>query len=98
MVPSHAAGVKIGVSTRTKPFDIEVIANRADHLVADANDRMLPAAAQPQMAAVHQEIDAVVLRRDRIRIVLGDALHDFDARDVQFVAAGRALLFANCVR
>ena len=42
--------------------------------MADANDGVLPAAAQPQVPAIHQEFNAVLLRSDRIRIVFRDTL------------------------
>ena len=57
---------------------IEVVADRPDHLVPHPNDRVLPLAAQPQMPVVHQEIDAVLLGRDRIRIGFGHPLHDLE--------------------
>ena len=56
---------------------------------------MLAAAAQPQVAMVHQEIDAVILGRDRVRIGFRHALDDFGAFDVQLIASGRALLGAD---
>ena len=74
---------------------IEVIADAFDHLMTDRERRVLAAAAQPQVAMVHQEIDAVILGRDRIRIGLWHALHDFRVLDVEFIAAGRALLGAD---
>ena len=71
---------------------IEIIANAFDHFVAHANRRMLAAAAQPQVAMIHQEIDAVILRRDRIRVFFGNALQDIGAFDIELIAAGRARL------
>ena len=71
VVPSHAAGVKIGVSARMKPRLVEEVADRVDHFVADAQDRLLPRRADPQVAAIHQEVDAVLLRRDRVVLRLG---------------------------
>ena len=44
---------------------VEEVAHGVDHLVADAQDRLLPRRADPQVAAVHQVVDAVFLRRDR---------------------------------
>ena len=44
---------------------------------------------------VHQEIDAVLFGRDGIRIGFRHALHDLDAFDIHFEAAGRALLGAD---
>ena len=51
--------------------------------------------AQPEMAMLHQEIDAVLFRSDGIGIGFGDALHDLDIRDVEFIAAGSALIGAH---
>jgi hypothetical protein len=51
--------------------------------------------AQPQVAVVHQELDTVFLRRDRIGRLLRDALHQFRALDVHLVAARSALLGAQ---
>ena len=47
------------------------------------------------MAMLHQEIDAVLLGRDGVGLLLGHALHDFDVLDVELVAAGRALVGAD---
>ncbi len=46
---------------------VEIVANGPDHLVANAQDGVLPPAAQPQVPVIHQEIDAVLFGRDRIR-------------------------------
>ena len=51
--------------------------------------------ANPQMAVVEQEIDAVLFELNRIGLGFRDALHDFDVRDADFEAAGRARLGAN---
>ena len=44
---------------------------------------------------LHQEIDAVLLERDGVGIGLGNALHDLETLDVQFKAAGGALVGAD---
>ena len=44
---------------------------------------------------LHEEVNAVFLRRDRVRIAFGDALHDLDVGDVEFVAARRACVGAD---
>ena len=54
--------------------------------------RMLPFAAQPQVAMVHQEIDAMIFRSDRIRRSFGNALDHVDLFEIHFVAAGGARL------
>jgi hypothetical protein len=56
---------------------------------------VLPAAAQPQVTPVHQEIDPVLFGRDGIRIGFRDPLHHFGARDIQLITAVRPLLGAN---
>src|SRR6476469_1390109 len=53
---------------------IEVIADALDHLVTDTQNRMLAAAADPQVTMIHQKIDAVFLGRDGGRRGLRDAL------------------------
>ena len=70
---------------------VEEIARGLDDLGADAQDRRLARGAQPQVAMLHQEVDAVLLGRDRVRVVRIDALHDLRVADVDFVAAGGAL-------
>ena len=44
---------------------VEEVAHGVDDFVADAQDRLLARRADPQVAAVHQVVDAVLLRRDR---------------------------------
>ena len=69
---------------------VEEVADGVDDLVAHAQDRGLPLGADPQVAAIHQVIDAVLLRRDGIVVRFAD---DLEAVRDQFVAAGRARLF-----
>ena len=66
---------------------VEEVAHRVDDLVADPQDRLLPLAADPQMPAVEQVIDAVLLRRDGVVVRLAD---DLEALDVDLVSARRA--------
>jgi hypothetical protein len=56
--------------------------------VAHADDGVLALRAQPEMAVVHQEFDAVVLGRDGIGIGFGNLLQDLDGFDIHLVAAG----------
>ena len=56
---------------------------------------MLPLRPQPEMPVIHQELDAVLLGRDRIGIGFGNLLDDFHALDIHLVAALRARLRAN---
>ena len=44
---------------------------------------------------LHEEIGAVIFGRDGIGIGFGDALQDLDVGDVEFVAAGGALIGAD---
>ena len=71
---------------------VEEIARRLDDLRPNAQDRRLARRAQPQVAMLHQEIDAVFLQRDRVGIVFRDLLHHLHVADVQLVAAGGALV------
>jgi hypothetical protein len=75
-----------------EPARVEEVADGVDHLVAHAEDRLLALRADPEMPAIHQEVDAVLLRRDRIVLRLRD---DFERRDVDFVAARRARVGAR---
>ena len=75
-----------------KPRVVEEVADGVDHFVADAQDRLLPRRADPEMAAIHQVVDAVLFRRDRIVLRLGD---DLEAGDVELEAAGRARVGAD---
>ena len=52
---------------------VEVVAAGADDARAHAQDRVLARRAQPEVAVVHQEVGAVLLRRDRVLVRL---LHD----------------------
>ena len=74
---------------------IEIIADAFDHFVAHADGRVLAAAAQPQMAMIHQKIDAVILGRDGIRRLFRNALHNVRAFHVELVSARRARFFAD---
>ena len=47
---------------------------------------------------LHQEIDAVLLQRDRVRIGLGHALDHVDVLDIQLEPARRALVRPHLAR
>ena len=49
-----------------EPLIVEEIADRADHLVSHAQNRLLLLRPNPQVPAIEQVIDAVLLGRDRI--------------------------------
>ena len=53
---------------------VEEVADGVDHFVADAEDGLLPFAADPQVTAIEQEVDAVFLRRDGEVVRLADDL------------------------
>ncbi len=74
VVPSHAAGVKIGGVRQDEAAIVEEVADGVDDLVAHAEDRLLPLGANPQVPAIEQVVDAVLLRRDRIVVRLADDL------------------------
>ena len=74
---------------------IEKIAGGANDFCADTQNGSLALGAQPKMAVLHQEFDTVFFGSDGIRIGFGHALHDLDVRDVEFIAAGSALVGAD---
>src|SRR5207248_326192 len=55
--------------------------------VPDTHDRDLPRGTKPQMAMVQQEIDAVLLRLNRI--IDGALAEDRELRHTQLMSAGR---------
>ena len=74
---------------------VKVLRRRAHDLGANAQDGGLARRAHPEMAMLHQEVDAVLLERDGVGVGLGDALDDLDVFDIELEAAGRALVGAN---
>src|SRR5690606_38976110 len=68
---------------------LEVGVDGLDDAVADAHDGPLPLAPQPQVPVVHEELDAVRLRRDRV--VLG-AAEQLDGRRPDLEAADLPLV------
>ena len=84
VVPSQAAGVKIGVSQRMNPCALKKSRTCVDDLVPHPQDRRLALGTNPQVAAIQQVVDAVLLRRDRV-LVRGSV--DVDARHVDLVSA-----------
>ena len=71
---------------------VEEVANRVDHLVPHAQDRLLPRRADPEVTPIEQVVDAMFLRRDGevVRFVM-----DVEADDVDLVAARRARVGAH---
>ena len=54
---------------------------------ANAQDGRLPRRPHPQMPMLHQKIRAVLFRRDGIRRLLINQLHDFQIFNIQLIAA-----------
>ena len=74
---------------------IHEFAGGANGFGADAQDGSLARRANPEMAVIEQEIDAVFFQLNRIGSVVGHALHDFDRGDLNFEPARRALIRMN---
>src|SRR5580658_5101582 len=74
---------------------VEKIAGGANDFRAHPQDGCLTLRAQPKMAVLHQEIDAVFFGSDGVGSGLGHALHDLDVRDVELITAGGALIGAD---
>ena len=55
---------------------VKVLRGGAHDLGADAEDGGLARSADPEMAMLHEEVDAVLLERDGVGVGLGDALDD----------------------
>ena len=67
-------------------------------LRANAQDGRLARRANPEMAVIQQEIDAVFLELDRIGFIVRHALHYFDRGYLDFKTAGRALIGVDAPR
>src|SRR6185369_1276811 len=71
---------------------IEEISSRLNDLGAYPQNRCLARGTDPQMAMVHQEIDAMFLQRNRKRIVVLHALQDLHVRHIQLISARSAFV------
>ena len=71
---------------------VEEVTDRVDDLVADTQDRRLALGTNPQVAPVHQEINAVFLGRDGVVVRL---VHHLEGARDQLVATRRALVGAH---
>src|SRR5208337_984322 len=78
-----------------KAVGIKVLGGGAHDLGTNAEDGGLARGADPEMAMLHEEIDAMLLERDGIRVGLGDALDDLEVFDIELVTAGGALVGAD---
>ena len=75
-----------------EPARVEECPDGVDHLVTDAQDRLLALGAQPQVAVVQQVFDAMLLRGDGVVLRFADQLQ---VRHVDLVAARRARVRAH---
>ena len=71
---------------------VEEVRDRLLHLRADAQHGVLLRRAHPEVAQVHEEVDAVLLRRDRVVLRLAQ---DLDGRRRHLVPARGALVLAH---
>ncbi len=78
-----------------KAVGVEIFRRCAHDLGADAQDGRLARRADPQMAVLHEEVDAMLLERDGIGIGLGHALDDLDVFNIELKAARGALVGAD---
>src|SRR5262249_9252473 len=68
---------------------VQPLLRSGDHLGADAQQRVLLGRAHPQVAVLHQELDAVLLGLDRI---LRRDLDDLDVGDIKLIPARRTIV------
>src|ERR1035437_7579539 len=71
---------------------VKVFRSRAHDFGPDAENGGLARRADPKMAMLHEEVDAVLLGSDGVGVGLGDTLDDLEAFNVEFEAAGSALV------
>ena len=74
---------------------VEVLGCGAHDGGADAEDGGLARGAEPEVAVLHEEVDAVLFEGDGEGGFVGDALEDFDVFYVELVAAGGAAVGAD---
>src|SRR5205085_9071428 len=71
---------------------VEEVADGADDCVAHEEYGVLSARAEPEVAVIHQELRAVLLRRNRVAL---DALQDLGVHNVNLESARRSLVRAH---
>ncbi len=81
--------------TQRESVVVEEVADALDDFMTDFQDRPLPGGSDPQVAVVHEEFDAMFLGGNRKGVVLGNFLDDFEVRQIHFVSARGARVFAN---
>src|SRR5258706_16283323 len=69
-----------------------------NNLRANAEDGGLAGRANPEMPLIQQEINAVLFQLNGVRSVIGDALHDFNRRDLNFEPARSAFIGMDASR
>src|SRR5271166_1818053 len=60
--------------------------------MANPDRSMLPPAAEPKMAMIHEEVNAVIFGCDRVWMFLGNVLQNAGAFHIEFVSASGTLL------
>ncbi len=85
-MPSQALGVKNGRVDEGEAVVVEVVADGPHDLRAHPQDGRLTARAQPQVAVIHEEVGAVLLRRDGV--LAGAGADHFEGRDGELVRVG----------
>ena len=78
-----------------KALLVQEVARRLDNLRANPQDRRLPRCTDPQVPVLHQEVDTMLLQRDREWRLLRHPLPHLYCLHVQFVPAGRAFVGAH---
>src|SRR6185436_15182621 len=74
---------------------IEEVTHALDDFVANFENRPLPRRADPEVALIHEEFDAMLLGCYWKGILFGNHLLGLDIREIHFVSAGSARVFAD---
>ena len=77
---------------------VKVLGCGAHDFGPDAENGRLPGGANPQMAVLHEEVDTVLFESDGVGVRLGNTLDDLHIFDIEFEAAGSALVGADFAR